>query len=131
MFDSVVLFFIALTLAIVTCNCSSLVNITKEHDEVFTGDHQSEIRIIGGTTVPLGGAPFMASLRSLTNVHFCGGVIVSNRFILTAASCTTGRAANSINVIVGTITLNAGGATHRSAAIINYPGFNANTLVNE
>lgn len=58
-------------------------------------------RGVGGANVNLGQVPFMASLRSLNGAHFCGGSILSNRWVLTAASCTAGRAINSINVLVG------------------------------
>jgi secreted trypsin-like serine protease len=88
-------------------------------------------RAVGGANVNLGQVPFMASLRSLTNVHFCGGSILSNRWILTAATCTIGRAINSINIQVGTVTLNAGGVTHRSGNITQHPLFDPLTLANE
>lgn len=73
----------------------------------------------------------MASLRSLNNVHFCGGSIVSNRYILTSAMCTIGRALNGIRVYVGTVTLNAGGAVHASSNVTIHPAFNPETLENE
>ena len=51
---------------------------------------------------------------------------VSNKKIqlIILAHCTVGRAGNSINVVVGTATLNAGGVTHRSNRIINHASYN-------
>ncbi|KAG4067468.1 hypothetical protein HA402_003292 [Bradysia odoriphaga] len=88
-------------------------------------------RLLGGVAVNLGQVPHMASLRSLTNVHFCGGSIVSNRYVVTTAMCTLGRALNGVRVVVGTVTLNAGGATHTSSNITFHPAFNRETLEND
>ena len=94
-------------------------------------EREREGRAIGGVGVTLGQVPFMASLRSLGNVHFCGGSIITNRWVLTTATCTNGRLINSINVVVGTVTLNAGGVTYRSGNITQHPGFDPITLENE
>lgn len=95
------------------------------------GTQEIEGRIVGGAGVTLGQVPSMASLRSLTNFHFCGGSILNNRWILTAAQCTAGRVGNSINIVVGTVTLNAGGVTHRSHNYTEHPLFDRATLANE
>lgn len=79
----------------------------------------------------LGQVPHMASLRSLSDVHFCGGSIVSNRYILTTAMCTLGRAVNGIRVVVGTVTLNAGGTAIISSNITIHPAFDRESLENE
>lgn len=86
--------------------------------------------MMGGDFVQLGYAPYMASLRSLSNVHFCGGTIVSDRYILTAGQCNHGRTGN-INVVVGTVLRTGTGVTYVSSSYINHPGFNPDTLANE
>lgn len=73
----------------------------------------------------------MASLRSLTRVHFCGGTIVSTRYILTSARCVIGRGATSINILVGTILRTDVQTSYISSAIVIHPGFNPDTLQNE
>lgn len=91
-----------------------------------------EGRAVGGSAVTLGQVPFMASLRSFVgNLHFCGGSILSTRWVITSAGCVNGRPINSINVVIGTVTLNAGGATHRSGNITIHPGFDSRTYENE
>lgn len=87
-------------------------------------------RVIGGSGVQLGYAPYVASLRNIYDVHFCGGAIISTRYVLTAAQCTAGRGVTSVNVAVGSVTLSAG-TIYRSANLITFPNFDAKSLVNE
>ncbi|CRL02608.1 CLUMA_CG015755, isoform A [Clunio marinus] len=90
-----------------------------------------EGRIVGGTNAPLGRFPYQVSLRTTANFHFCGGSIINNRWVLSAAHCTVGRGATSIRVLVGTVTLNSGGVSHTSSRIVNHPNYNANTIAND
>jgi secreted trypsin-like serine protease len=94
---------------------------------IIEGSVDREGRIVGGAGVTLGQVPTMASLRSLNNFHFCGGTVLSNRWILTSAQCVAGKNNDAVNVVVGTVTLNAGGVTHRSFNITRHPSFNAMT----
>jgi secreted trypsin-like serine protease len=52
--------------------------------------HESKARIFGGSEAPIGVFPWMVSIRYdafNTLIHLCGGAIVSDSFVLTAASC--------------------------------------------
>ncbi|XP_037046497.1 chymotrypsin-2-like [Bradysia coprophila] len=107
---------------------SSMENIVTPQEVI----NNNRTRLVGGDgAVPLGVAPFVASLRSLANVHFCGAAILNTRYVVTAAQCTAGRTAANINVVVGTVQLVPSGVTHRGSAIVMYPHFNAANYVND
>ncbi|XP_053994070.1 transmembrane protease serine 9-like [Hylaeus volcanicus] len=82
-------------------------------------------RIVGGYNAQLGQFPYTVSLR-VWNQHICGGSILNNNHILTAAHCVTAGAPNinDMTVVSGTIYLKKGGESHKVAAmyyIKDYP----------
>jgi secreted trypsin-like serine protease len=88
-------------------------------------------RIVGGSTAGVNQFPHKASLRSTANAHFCGGSIISNRWVLSAAHCTVGRSAASTIVVVGATSRTAGGIRHNVSRITNHGSYNANTIAND
>jgi trypsin len=92
---------------------------------------EREGRIVGGSNAALGQFPYQVSLRTAANFHFCGGSIINNRWVLSAAHCTIGRAQNAVRVVVGTVLLNSGGVTHTSSRIVNHPSYNSQTIAND
>lgn len=111
-------------------------------------------KIVGGLLAKEGQFPYQVSLRR-NNKHFCGGSIVNDNWILTAAHCLTGwdflifnlnlflwynnvkifknrglfdipRFNDSnIDVVVGTNTLDEGGAFYKSKKIIPHPNYSS------
>lgn len=56
-------------------------------------------RIVGGTEAKPNSIPWQALLRRRSDLsHFCGGSMIDNRFILTAAHCVLGRTKDDIIV---------------------------------
>ncbi|KAG5669342.1 hypothetical protein PVAND_017230 [Polypedilum vanderplanki] len=90
-----------------------------------------EGRIVGGSQAQLGQFPYQVSLRTIQNSHFCGGFILSNRWIGSAAHCTTPRSTSNTRAVVGTIHRSTGGNIHNLARFVNHPGYQSTTLAND
>ncbi|XP_055380757.1 chymotrypsin-2-like [Condylostylus longicornis] len=83
-------------------------------------------RIVGGQDAPDGIAPYQVSLQSSSSgSHFCGGAIVSDKCILTAAHCVRGRQPSSTYVVVGSQTLSISGKRHQAESIVSHPRYNS------
>lgn len=54
-----------------------------------SSSHQPNIRIVGGENIAIEKVPYQISLRE-NGEHFCGGSIVSQTQIITAAHCVLG-----------------------------------------
>uniref|UniRef100_A0A182QPU2 Peptidase S1 domain-containing protein n=1 Tax=Anopheles farauti TaxID=69004 RepID=A0A182QPU2_9DIPT len=87
-------------------------------------------RVVGGIDAVAGDAPWMVSLRNSINSHFCGGTLVSNRFVLSSANCLSGRLATATMVVAGTRFLNTAAIPYWGLQIITHPNYNVNTLEN-
>ncbi|KAK4878515.1 hypothetical protein RN001_011021 [Aquatica leii] len=85
-----------------------------------------EKRIINGTTVYNDDYPYMVSLRSTANYHFCGGSIVSRFWVLTSAVCVN--LIPDFIVVVGTNSLSFGGVIYKVDYFLQHPLFNSTTL---
>ncbi|EDV90649.1 chymotrypsin-2 [Drosophila grimshawi] len=59
-------------------------------------------RIIGGGVASLGAAPYQVSLQNNFGNHMCGGVIVADQYILTAASCVAGINKKNLKTVMST-----------------------------
>ncbi|XP_076766920.1 uncharacterized protein LOC143433467 [Xylocopa sonorina] len=82
-------------------------------------------QIIGGNNANPGQFPYQVSLRQ-NGRHFCGGTLVTQKHVVTAAHCIRGIVSapyHDFTVVTGTISLKSGGQSHRVAAAVYNPDF--------
>ncbi|KAK4878624.1 hypothetical protein RN001_011130 [Aquatica leii] len=83
-------------------------------------------RIVNGVLATIEKYPYMVSLRTTKNIHFCGGSIVNRYCVLTSARCLS--LVPTFVIVTGTNDLNSGGATYSVAKILKHPSFDTNTM---
>ncbi|KAH8294048.1 hypothetical protein KR054_007729 [Drosophila jambulina] len=66
-------------------------------------------RVVNGTDSTVEKYPFVVSLRFSDGSHSCGGSIISQHFVMTAAHCTNGRSVDSFSVQFGVTNISSVG----------------------
>ncbi|XP_052899190.1 trypsin-5-like [Anopheles moucheti] len=77
-------------------------------------------RIVGGFVIDITDAPYQVSLQ-YGNEHNCGGSILSERWILTAAHCIHDDSSSELTVRVGSSEHASGGKVIRVARVVSHP----------
>ncbi|XP_031849129.1 chymotrypsin-2-like [Nomia melanderi] len=92
---------------------------------------QSPEKLLGASDAQPGQFPYMVSLR-LNGNHMCGGAIISQYHVLTAAHCVKALVdyTNYVSVVTGTIYLHEGGQSYGVAAMFTHPGYNPGSQPN-
>lgn len=81
--------------------------------------------IVGGRNANRHQFPWIVSLRNTMNRHHCGGFILSDRWVGSAAHCTIRRLANPNNLIIASgAHTQTDGRKHRVDRIVNHPRYN-------
>ncbi|XP_035448285.2 trypsin, alkaline C-like [Spodoptera frugiperda] len=92
-------------------------------------------RIVGGSVTTIDQYPTIAALLYTSNWsaywQACGGTILNNRSILTAAHCTHGDAVGRWRIRVGSTWANSGGVVHNVNQNIVHGSYNSNTMDND
>nr|XP_031847689.1 chymotrypsin-1-like [Nomia melanderi] len=79
-------------------------------------------QLVGGRDSQPGQFPYTVYLK-LKGKPFCGGAIIGNHHVITAAHCilNANNKTEDVEVVTGTIHLNQGGETHRVAGLYPHP----------
>ncbi|MCU7862607.1 MAG: serine protease [Candidatus Thiodiazotropha sp. (ex Lucinoma borealis)] len=83
-------------------------------------------RIIGGTPAQAEAYPWMTALLSKSdNQQFCGGSLIADRWVLTAAHCVEGETTSGMQVYIGGTSLNdrSGGELRNVSSIISHSDY--------
>ncbi|XP_013175875.1 PREDICTED: trypsin CFT-1-like [Papilio xuthus] len=102
---------------------------------VATGAPKNSERIVGGSITTISEYPYGAALLFSSVVttfwQVCGGTILNNRAILSAAHCFYYTSAINWRIRVGSSYGNSGGDVHLTSQIIMHPEYNDFTYVND
>lgn len=106
-------------------------------DEIEDGE---EYRIIGGSTAKPHQFPHIVSLRGrrvlggiIVFRHLCGGSIISDRWIITAAHCTQREftSASNWSVVVGAHHIGNDGESYEVDQVINHGDYHSTSVEND
>ena len=99
----------------------------------FTGVKAEPTKIIGGTNANI--ADFPWQVYYISGPYLCGGSIIDQNWVVTAAHCTKDSngnpiSASSMQIKVGSSTT-SGGKVYNVSNVIVHLGFNSQTLIND
>lgn len=87
-------------------------------------------RLVGGNEATFAQYPYMVSLRTLDNAHFCGGFIYNNRWVVTTATCLRNRTTQEFTMHMGTNSRTDLGVRHEVNRIEVHPDYDVFTIQN-
>ncbi|BES87953.1 serine-type endopeptidase activity [Nesidiocoris tenuis] len=88
-----------------------------------------EVKIVGGNVTDIKDVPYQVSIKDGNGQHFCGGTIISEYTILTAAHCIVGTS-KVLYVVAGSSKMN-GGKLNRVTLAVVHIGYNNSTMEND
>jgi secreted trypsin-like serine protease len=117
-------------LAVALGGCAELADSDTAVDDTAT----TEQAIIGGTEATPGEYPWQVQLRIPGYAHWCGGSIIDDDWVVTAAHCVAGKTAADFTVRAGLHRRTApdGNVQVRTVSrIVSHPSYNPSTIEND
>ncbi|KAL4866240.1 hypothetical protein BDV12DRAFT_199305 [Aspergillus spectabilis] len=87
-------------------------------------------QIVGGQEGRIEDFPYQIALLSNGRL-ICGGSIISNQYVVTAAHCTDGASASSLSIRAGSSSASSGGTVVQVSAIAQNPDYDAASTNND
>ncbi|XP_044576316.1 trypsin-1-like [Cotesia glomerata] len=82
-------------------------------------------RIVNGDNAQLGEIPYQVSLQiPYSSFHFCGGSILNENYVITAAHCVDGRSPSDVKVVSATVDLMNPQSIHEVITVIVHEKYN-------
>ncbi|RDD44477.1 Ovochymase-1 [Trichoplax sp. H2] len=92
-------------------------------------------RIVGGAECsPKHALPWQVSLQTSTGFHFCGGSIISDTYVVTAAHCVDGQTPTSWRIVLGAHNIGSNEPSQFVATVKRakmHPSYDTSTLSND
>ncbi|MCH9686333.1 MAG: serine protease, partial [Deltaproteobacteria bacterium] len=117
------------TLASVSYACDSDADLGR--DVLERPQSNDDDRIVGGSNISITEAPWQVSVQ-FNGQHFCGGSIIDEEWILSAAHCFTSgngtpQSVANVSVKAGVTNRNATGQVRQITQLAIAPGYNGDT----
>ena len=91
---------------------------------LFSLNAFSQERIVGGVDASISDYPWQVALTSPSGYGFCGGSIINDSWVLTAAHCVSGESSSSLYIRAGaSATYAEGGDSYSVSQIISHPNY--------